>query len=134
MRRTACLLITLLVCATMFLCTGCAKPYVPPGQKLPDGFMINCYPNSVCTRADSTPLPDKKNQQIVVLMSDDDVPKIVAWYKTELLTKGFMVLSDQNVKGSVTLESQSDTNHVSITSSPIDKKSIISISVFPKPR
>ena len=67
-------------------------------------------------------------------MGDDDVDKVVSWYKTELLTKGFMVLSDQKTKGSQTLESQSDDTHVSITSSAIDKKTIISISVYPKPR
>jgi len=128
------LLIATCLCAFSLLCSGCAKEYKPPGQPLPEGFLIACYPNSNCTRSDSTPLPGKQQQQIVVLMSTDDVQKIVAWYKTELTLKGYMVLSDNDIKGSITLESQNDKMHVSVTISPIDDKhTIISISTYPKP-
>jgi hypothetical protein len=133
MRRSACLLITLVACSFVFLCTGCAPPYKPPGAALPEGFLINCYPKSTCTRADSTPLPNHQSQQIVVLISDDDVPKIEAWYKTELTLKGYLVLSDNNVKDIIILESQNDKNHVKVDMTPINGKTIISISVYPKP-
>ena len=133
MRRSATLLITLMACASMLLCTGCSRPYEPKGRKLPDGFQINCYAPSECTQSDSTPLPGKKPQQIVVLLTPDDVAKVVAWYKTELVLKGYQVLSDNDIKGSITLEAQNDANHVSITCSPLKDHTIISISVFPKP-
>jgi hypothetical protein len=134
MRRSACLLIALLVFVTVTLCSGCSTQYKPKGRKIPEGFLINCYPGSECTQSDSTPLPGKKTQQIVVLLTTDDVDKVVAWYKTELVLKGYQVISDNNVKGSITLESQNDANHVTVTCSPLgDKNTIISISVFPKP-
>jgi len=123
-----------LACAAALLCTSCTQTYKPSGQPLPEGFLINCYPKSTCTRSDSTPLPGKQQQQIVVLMSEDDVQKIVAWYKTELTLKGYMVMSDNDIKGSITLESQNDKMHCSVTVSPLpDNHTIISISTYPKP-
>ena len=136
MRRfgSASLLISTLACTAALLCTSCTQTYKPPGKQLPEGFLINCYPKSTCTSSDSTPLPGKQQQQIVVLMSEDDVQKIVAWYKTELTLKGYMVLSDNDIKGSITLESQNDKMHCSVTISPLDDKhTIISISTYPKP-
>ena len=134
MRRSASLLISLLACASVALCSGCSAPYKPKGRQVPEGFQINCYAPSECTQSDSTPLPGKKTQQIVVLLTPDDVAKVVAWYKTELVLKGYQVISDNDVKGTITLEAQNDANHVSITCSALgEKNTIISISVFPKP-
>jgi len=132
MRRSASLLTTAMAFACVYLCTGCAGPYKPPGERLPDGFAINIYPGSVCTKSDSTPLPEHKVQQVVVLLSNDNTYKVKSWYSTELVLKGYQVLSDNDIKGSITLECQNDKNHVSVTMSPIADKTIISISVFPR--
>ncbi|MBS1996171.1 MAG: hypothetical protein JSS86_07670 [Cyanobacteria bacterium SZAS LIN-2] len=132
--RSASSLVATVVCAAVFLCSGCSQPYKPPGKELPEGFLIACYPKTTCTQSDSTPLPGKQKQQIIVLMSEDDVSQIVAWYKTELTLKAYQVVSDNEVKGTVTLEAQNDKMHVQVTISPLgDKHTIISISTYPKP-
>jgi hypothetical protein len=134
MRVSASLLITLLASLSVVVCSGCSSTYKPTGAKLPDGFQINCYPQSVCTRADSTPLPGNQTQQIVVLISNDDVPKIVAWYKTELVFKGYRVISDNEHKGAITLEAEADKIHCTVNCLPLPgSKTVISIAVYPKP-
>jgi hypothetical protein len=119
----------------MTLCSGCSTQYKPKGEKLPDGFTINCYPQSECTKSDSTPLPNNQSQQIVVLMTNDSVSKVVAWYKTELVFKGYRVLSDNEVKGIMTLEADGEKLHCTVVCTPLGDsgKTVISISTFPKP-
>jgi hypothetical protein len=136
MRRSAYLLVTLLACSCVILLSSCAGTYKPKGQKIPEGFQINCYNPSECTKSDSTPLPGNQSQQIVVLITDDDMDKVVAWYKTELTFKGYRVLSDNKVKGKITLECDGDKNHCTVTCLPVgdkEPKTVISVSVFPKP-
>ncbi|MBU6450319.1 MAG: hypothetical protein KGS72_00970 [Cyanobacteria bacterium REEB67] len=133
MRRSAGLLISVVCSFCMFFCTSCQAAYKPPGQPLPDGFSIACYPNSTCTKTDSTPLGNNQTQQIVVLLTKDDVYRVMPWYKTELTMKGYLIMSDNDIARTITLEAQNDTTHVTITMSPIgDTDTVISISVRPK--
>ena len=95
MRRSASLMVSLTLSACVFLCTSCQKTYVPPGEKMPEGFKIAAYPGSTCTKSDSTPLANRETQQIVVLLTKDDVYRIETFYKTELALEGFLVYLGQ---------------------------------------
>jgi hypothetical protein len=111
---------------------ACGNSNKPTGAALPDKFPIACYPGSECTRSDSTPIGNNKYRQIVVLKSNDEFDKICSYYKQEIGFKNFQLLSDNNRRGTVTLEAKSADAKLDIVLVPVDVSTIISISYDPK--
>lgn len=115
--------------------SGCQNTEKPTGQAIPPGFHITCYPKSDCTKADAYPLGDGKFNYTVVLVSNDDRFKVENFYKTEMVMRGYRILREgPQPDNSIVIAGMNDTENVSISIITIDPKTVISITVMPKPK
>lgn len=125
--------LAVVACSTTLLSAcGSSKP---TGLALPDKFPVACYPNTECTKSDSTPIGQNKYRQIVILKSSDQFEKILNFYKNEIAMKAYRLLSDNNVKGTITLECTADWANLSIILVPLgeaQEQTVICITYDPK--
>lgn len=115
-----------------FSLAGCGNKDQPTGVKIPEGFKINCYPKSECTRADSTPLGDNKFSYVVILKSKDDRFKIQAFYKTEIAMSGYKLLNDASQGTEILMNAVNDQYRLDISILTVADQSIVSLSWRPR--
>lgn len=120
-----------LLALTISSLAACKKQEIP-GEKIPEGFKINCYPKSECTRADSTPLGDNKFSYVVILKSPDDRFKIEAFYKTEIAMTGYKLLNDASNATSIDMSAVNEQYLLDIKITTVADQSIVSISWRPR--
>lgn len=114
------------------LLTACVNNSKPTGVPLPDKFPISCYPGSECTKADSTPIGQNKYRLVAVVKAEGEFDKIVEFYKQQCAFNNFQLLSDNNRRGTVTLEAKSSDANLLIVLVPVDVSTVVSISYDPK--
>lgn len=113
--------------------TACnTKGEQPTGQKIPDGFKINCYPKSECTRVDTTPLGDNKFSYVVILKTKDDRFKVETFYKTEIAMSGYKLLNDVQNANNIMMNAVSDQYTLDINIVTVEYQTIVSISWRPR--
>lgn len=125
-----------IVAACLVACFGLTacntKGEQPTGQKIPDGFKINCYPKSECTRVDTTPLGDKKFAYVVILKTKDDRFKIETFYKTEIAMSGYKLLNDIQNANNIQMKAVNDEYNLDIDIITVEYQTIVSISWRPR--
>ncbi|HMW92995.1 MAG TPA: hypothetical protein PL112_25655 [Candidatus Obscuribacter sp.] len=122
----------LVVVLSTFSLSGCVNKEQPTGVKIPEGFKINCYPKSECTRADSTPLGDNKFSYVVILKSKDDRFKIQTFYKTEIAMSGYKLLNDASQGTEILMNAVNDQYRLDISILTVADQSIVSLSWRPR--
>ncbi|MBI5175508.1 MAG: hypothetical protein SFV17_20470 [Candidatus Obscuribacter sp.] len=122
----------LVVFLSTFSLSGCGNKEQPTGVKIPEGFKINCYPKSECTRADSTPLGDNKFSYVVILKSKDDRFKIQTFYKTEIAMSGYKLLNDASQGTEILMNAVNDQYRLDISILTVADQSIVSLSWRPR--
>ncbi len=122
----------LVVVLSTFSLSGCVNKEQPTGVKSPEGFKINCYPKSECTRADSTPLGDNKFSYVVILKSKDDRFKIQTFYKTEIAMSGYKLLNDASQGTEILMNAVNDQYRLDISILTVADQSIVSLSWRPR--
>ncbi|HNG20797.1 MAG TPA: hypothetical protein PLI59_16550 [Candidatus Obscuribacter sp.] len=122
----------LVVVLSTFSVSGCVNKDQPTGVKIPEGFKINCYPKSECTRADSTPLGDNKFSYVVILKSKDDRFKIQTFYKTEIAMSGYKLLNDASQGTEILMNAVNDQYRLDISILTVADQSIVSLSWRPR--
>ena len=122
----------LVVVLSTFSLSGCVNKEQPTGVKIPEGFKINCYPKSECTRADSTPLGDNKFSYVVILKSKDDRFKIQNFYKTEIAMSGYKLLNDASQGTEILMNAVNDQYRLDISILTVADQSIVSLSWRPR--
>lgn len=122
----------LVVVLGTFSLSGCVNKEQPTGVKIPEGFKINCYPKSECTRADSTPLGDNKFSYVVILKSKDDRFKIQTFYKTEIAMSGYKLLNDASQGTEILMNAVNDQYRLDISILTVADQSIVSLSWRPR--
>ncbi len=122
----------LVVVLSTFSLSGCVNKDQPTGVKIPEGFKINCYPKSECTRADSTPLGDNKFSYVVILKSKDDRFKIQTFYKTEIAMSGYKLLNDASQGTEILMNAVNDQYRLDISILTVADQSIVSLSWRPR--
>ncbi|HMY56058.1 MAG TPA: hypothetical protein PK671_24035, partial [Candidatus Obscuribacter sp.] len=115
----------LVVVLSTFSLSGCVNKEQPTGVKIPEGFKINCYPKSECTRADSTPLGDNKFSYVVILKSKDDRFKIQTFYKTEIAMSGYKLLNDASQGTEILMNAVNDQYRLDISILTVADQSIV---------
>ncbi|MFA7339118.1 MAG: hypothetical protein WC028_20210 [Candidatus Obscuribacterales bacterium] len=121
-----------IIASSSTLLSGCGAGYKPTGLALPEKFPIACYPGTECTKSDSTPVAPNKYRQVVILKSNDEFDKILNFYKNEIAMKSYRLLSDNNMRGTITLECTSDWAKLDIILVPIGAQTVICITYDPK--
>jgi hypothetical protein len=121
-----------IIASSFSLLSGCSTGYKPTGLALPEKFPIACYPGTECTKSDSTPIGQNKYRQVVILKSSDEFDKILNFYKNEIAMKSYRLLSDNNLKGTITLECTSDWAKLDIILVPVGEQTVICINYDPK--
>ena len=124
-----------IIASSSTLLSGCSAGYKLTGLDLPEKFPISCYPGTECTKSDSTPIGQNKYRQVVILKSNDQFDKILNFYKNEIAMKAYRLLSDNNVKGTITLECTSDWANLGIILVPLgeaQEQTVICITYDPK--
>jgi len=126
------LAVFVVVATSCSLLSACGGAYKPTGLALPEKFPIACYPGTECTKSDSTPIGQNKYRQVVILKSSDEFDKILNFYKNEVAMKAYRLLSDNNLKGTITLECTSDWAKLDIILVPVGEQTVICINYDPK--
>ncbi|CAN5385931.1 hypothetical protein BH11CYA1_BH11CYA1_50470 [soil metagenome] len=117
-------------CTLLSACGGGSKP---TGLELPEKFPVACYPGTECTKSDSTPIGQNKYRMVVILQSKDEFDKILNFYKNEIAMKAYRLQSDNNIKGTITLECTADWANLTIILVPINEtQTVICITYDPK--
>jgi len=98
-------------------------------DKLPADFPtdVPLYPGAELQGSLASAPSDGSGGHYVGLESTDAIATVVAWYKKEIVAKGWKIITDANISGSTILSAEKDTRMLSVTISEESGKVSMSI-------